>query len=389
MPRIKTTERVRFDPQVRSDVYHRCACRCAHCGAHLSYSSDFTIEHVIPIAKGGTNDEANLIALCETCNKAKGDDIIRPVDYYKHLPKDRLEQVQALFDEYIHAVDFLDKDNLFLLDRFDLPTNNVVFVKQRKQLLIPTTSRVEKMRKEDAFQWLYERYIGRLCTGDKSLMANDPERLRDIYRCTTASGTDLFLFSIYVKRMEWSPQGPAGTKPDTERNTLCVDLYFNPEIKLRPNATIPTMYMHFMNIIQMVQKTFIRIAPCTAIECSIRSPHSDKTACEFFRFMSDQTKHGISGKFIEGEEADDAYCNGVCIMLFNATEKQGADFAKSHGHKSVHAMVDAEGPGKLTDPLDRALEKIQEQVPEKPAGPPPKQKPSDRKYRHKKKRHKN
>lgn len=382
MPRVKTTERIRFDPQTRSDVYHKCECRCAHCGVHLSYHSDFTVEHVIPINKGGTNDMDNLVALCEACNKAKSDDIIQPADYYAYLPKNRLIKVQALFDKYIRSVDFLDKNNLFLLDRFDLETKNVVFVKQCKQLLVPTVSRVEKLRKADAFDWLYEHYVGRLCTGDKSLMANNADAMRDVYKCVSSNGTVLFLFSLYVKKMEWIAQ-------DTEsRNTLCADLYFNPEIKIRPHATIPTLYLHFMSIVQIVQRKFGRIAPCTAIECFARAPHSDRIANSVFQFIEDHTSHGVAAKFIEGDERADSYCNGICVVLLNATERKGTALARSKGYRSIRDMVEAEGHDWLVDPLDDALEKIQEQVPDQPKAPPPKQKPRDRKYKTKKKNRK-
>ena len=41
---------------------------CAACGA----TSDLVIDHIIPIAKGGSCAESNLQALCATCNRAKG-----------------------------------------------------------------------------------------------------------------------------------------------------------------------------------------------------------------------------------------------------------------------------------------------------------------------------
>lgn len=41
---------------------------CARCGAQ----SDLTIDHIVPLAKGGTNDERNLQILCAPCNRRKG-----------------------------------------------------------------------------------------------------------------------------------------------------------------------------------------------------------------------------------------------------------------------------------------------------------------------------
>ena len=41
---------------------------CAHCGV----TENLTIDHIIPLAKGGTNDLDNLQPLCKSCNSSKG-----------------------------------------------------------------------------------------------------------------------------------------------------------------------------------------------------------------------------------------------------------------------------------------------------------------------------
>lgn len=41
---------------------------CLFCGAQ----SDLTIDHRVPLAKGGTNEDSNLQALCRSCNCRKG-----------------------------------------------------------------------------------------------------------------------------------------------------------------------------------------------------------------------------------------------------------------------------------------------------------------------------
>lgn len=41
---------------------------CAHCGS----TDRLTVDHVRPVARGGSNDEANLQCLCRPCNSRKG-----------------------------------------------------------------------------------------------------------------------------------------------------------------------------------------------------------------------------------------------------------------------------------------------------------------------------
>jgi len=52
--------------------------KCIHCNTKLVVSDDgrrlgeATLEHVIPEAKGGTNDIVNLAVACARCNREKG-----------------------------------------------------------------------------------------------------------------------------------------------------------------------------------------------------------------------------------------------------------------------------------------------------------------------------
>lgn len=42
--------------------------RCVRCGNHAD-----TADHIVPLAKGGTNDLRNLQPMCKSCNSAKQD----------------------------------------------------------------------------------------------------------------------------------------------------------------------------------------------------------------------------------------------------------------------------------------------------------------------------
>jgi 5-methylcytosine-specific restriction endonuclease McrA len=65
--------RKRVSKAKRRRVFERDGLACVACGT----GEELSIDHVIPIAKGGTNDESNLQTMCAPCNNAKGNRIGR------------------------------------------------------------------------------------------------------------------------------------------------------------------------------------------------------------------------------------------------------------------------------------------------------------------------
>ena len=61
-----------FSAEIRNDVYERTQGKCALCGKFVRFDQ-FTIDHIIPLAKGGTNDRNNLQCTCKRCNAMKQD----------------------------------------------------------------------------------------------------------------------------------------------------------------------------------------------------------------------------------------------------------------------------------------------------------------------------
>lgn len=53
---------------VRIYVWRRDEGRCVRCGGNMKLEFD----HIIPLAKGGSNTERNIQLLCEACNRSKG-----------------------------------------------------------------------------------------------------------------------------------------------------------------------------------------------------------------------------------------------------------------------------------------------------------------------------
>lgn len=61
LPRKKMHTKRRLEPGTK----------CAYCGKLLS-TYTVTIDHVVPLSRGGTNDPENLRWCCKKCNTAKG-----------------------------------------------------------------------------------------------------------------------------------------------------------------------------------------------------------------------------------------------------------------------------------------------------------------------------
>lgn len=69
-------KRIQFSKETRQDVYLKSDRRCAICGKPLQI--DFskeenyaTIDHIMPLSKGGKNEMENYQATCERCNRIK------------------------------------------------------------------------------------------------------------------------------------------------------------------------------------------------------------------------------------------------------------------------------------------------------------------------------
>lgn len=53
---------------VREEVWRRDGAKCVECGSNKNLEYD----HMVPIARGGSNSARNIRLLCETCNRRKG-----------------------------------------------------------------------------------------------------------------------------------------------------------------------------------------------------------------------------------------------------------------------------------------------------------------------------
>tara|TARA_R110000787_G_scaffold216199_1_gene325361 strand:+ start:80 stop:616 length:537 start_codon:yes stop_codon:yes gene_type:complete len=65
------TKRKALSKKVRFEVFKRDVFTCQYCGA-TPPKVILEVDHIIPVASGGENDENNLVTSCFDCNRGKG-----------------------------------------------------------------------------------------------------------------------------------------------------------------------------------------------------------------------------------------------------------------------------------------------------------------------------
>lgn len=72
--------------KTKHKIFSKTGMRCARCGFPLYYNSPkSTIDHIVPLSRGGVNNITNFIGLCERCNMKKGNRIVLPSSYYMNM----------------------------------------------------------------------------------------------------------------------------------------------------------------------------------------------------------------------------------------------------------------------------------------------------------------
>ena len=78
------TNRKNFSQEERIQVYVRDRGLCGICGEFIA-PDKFTLDHIVPLARGGSNSLDNIQCCCKKCNIAKADSM--PDEYFENLLK--------------------------------------------------------------------------------------------------------------------------------------------------------------------------------------------------------------------------------------------------------------------------------------------------------------
>ena len=68
---------------MRKVALRDCGQRCVYCATHLDQLTA-TLDHVVPLARGGEHDPGNLVVACGPCNRLKGN--LLPFEFFARHP---------------------------------------------------------------------------------------------------------------------------------------------------------------------------------------------------------------------------------------------------------------------------------------------------------------
>lgn len=87
--------------QQKEKVHERCRNKCFYCGLSLRAGIS-TVDHIIPIIRGGTNQMTNLVASCSNCNLEKSEMSLGEYRLYRSLmqtgPGFNIEQIKWVIE---------------------------------------------------------------------------------------------------------------------------------------------------------------------------------------------------------------------------------------------------------------------------------------------------
>lgn len=104
-------KRVGISKKLRFEILRRDGSACRYCG-RCAPEVRIEVDHIVPVALGGTNDLLNLVAACEDCNSGKG---------ARRLDDSTMQRQQAAA---LHSLEESLRDQEEILRRYQLATTN-------------------------------------------------------------------------------------------------------------------------------------------------------------------------------------------------------------------------------------------------------------------------
>lgn len=120
-----------LDKKTRFEVFKRDSFKCQYCGRGID-ETILEVDHIEPVAEGGTNDLINLITSCRDCNRGKGKRklsdkaVAEKESKYLEEEQARLEQSQMVIEWKKQLLEQREKEVEYIADYISSVTDFVL-----------------------------------------------------------------------------------------------------------------------------------------------------------------------------------------------------------------------------------------------------------------------
>ena len=132
---MEIAERKQLSKKIRFEVFKRDKFTCQYCGRSAP-DVVLEVDHMNPVANGGSNDIMNLITSCKDCNRGKGarelsdDSIIKKQQAQIQELAERKEQLEMMLEWRNGLSDLKSFEVSKICDYFAHKTNNAVHINE-------------------------------------------------------------------------------------------------------------------------------------------------------------------------------------------------------------------------------------------------------------------
>jgi len=144
MKLMKYYNRDRFTEDEKQKIARKSNDCCCHCGRKVFFGYGATVDHFIPLDKGGSNSMYNLIMLCYDCNQEK-DNKIQSMEYIPYLSDKYFKELNEYVNSYIQVMDYCQRNRIFAYDEYKVPVGILSqdYTKHSKQKMVVSNCKLK------------------------------------------------------------------------------------------------------------------------------------------------------------------------------------------------------------------------------------------------------
>lgn len=143
-------DRILYSEETRKKLLKQNYGICACCGKKLTIKT-MEIEHIIPLSRGGKNEDENKTILCHECNQMKANRFYLPIGYYHAISKtSRFLQMQQYVVNWYQSLPDEDRLNL---KRFPLITPRIATYLSPVPRVRLTSRKIKGVCRQRILEW--------------------------------------------------------------------------------------------------------------------------------------------------------------------------------------------------------------------------------------------